>query len=139
MNVCPEAATKSVLCKKMFLEISQNSQENTCTRVSFLIKACNFIKKETLAQVFSWEFCEIFKNIFFTEHLWTTASSSAFYFSRMFPDPLSKYLKNMKPHFIFNLSLQTLQVTFKKKHKYLCFLFESLWLRKERAGLKRGC
>ena len=27
--------------------------------------ACNFIKKESLAQVFSSEFCEIFKNIFF--------------------------------------------------------------------------
>ena len=25
-------------------------------------------------QVFSCEFCEIFKNTFFTEHLWTTAS-----------------------------------------------------------------
>ena len=36
--------------------------------------ACNFIKKETLAQVFSCEFCEISKNTFFTEHLWTTAS-----------------------------------------------------------------
>ena len=35
--------------------------------------ACNFIKKETLAQVFSCEFCEISKNNFFTEHLWTTA------------------------------------------------------------------
>ena len=35
---------------------------------------CNFIKKETLAQVFSCEFCEISKNTFFTEHLWTTAS-----------------------------------------------------------------
>ena len=32
-------------------------------------QACNFIKKETLAQVFSCEFCEIFKNTFFTEHL----------------------------------------------------------------------
>ena len=28
-----EAATKGVLCKKVFLEISQNSQENTCARV----------------------------------------------------------------------------------------------------------
>ena len=37
-------------------------------------QACNFIKKETLALVFSWEFCEISKNTFFTEHLWTTAS-----------------------------------------------------------------
>ena len=27
-------------------------------------KACNFIKKETLAQVFSCEFCEISKNSF---------------------------------------------------------------------------
>ena len=55
--------------------MSQNSQENTCARVSFLIGvACNFIKKETLAQVFSCEFCEIFKNIFLTEHLWTTTS-----------------------------------------------------------------
>ena len=27
-------------------------------------KDCNFIKKETLAQVFSWEFCKISKNTF---------------------------------------------------------------------------
>ena len=27
-------------------------------------EACNFIKKETLAQVFSFEFCEISKNTF---------------------------------------------------------------------------
>ena len=36
--------------------------------------ACNFNKKETLAQVFSCEFSEISKNTFFTEHLWVTAS-----------------------------------------------------------------
>ena len=50
--------------EKVFLEISQNLLENTCARVSFLIKleACNFIKKETLAQVFSCEFCDISKN-----------------------------------------------------------------------------
>ena len=29
----------------------------------------NFIKKEILAQVFSCEFCEIFKSTFFTEHI----------------------------------------------------------------------
>ena len=34
---------------------------------------CNFIKKETLPQEFSSEFSEIFKNIFFTEHLRTSA------------------------------------------------------------------
>ena len=34
----PEAATRGVLWKKVFLEISQNSQENTCARVSCLTK-----------------------------------------------------------------------------------------------------
>ena len=33
-----EAATRGVLWKKVFLEISQNSQENTCPRVSFFNK-----------------------------------------------------------------------------------------------------
>ena len=60
----------------MFLEISQNSQENPCARLSFLIKlqasACSFIIRETQAQVFSLDFCEISKNTFFTEYLWTT-------------------------------------------------------------------
>ena len=57
----------------MFLTISQNSWENICARASFLIK---FIEKETLAQVFSCAFCEIFKSTFFTEHLPGTASLS---------------------------------------------------------------
>ena len=34
----------------------------------------NYLAQETLAQVFSCEFCEIFKNTFFTEHLQTYAS-----------------------------------------------------------------
>ena len=62
-----------VFYKKVFLEISQNSQKNICARASFLIKlqALNFTKKETLAQVFSCEFCESSKNtFFFAEHLW---------------------------------------------------------------------
>ena len=33
-----EAATKGVLLKKVFLKISKNSQENTCTRISFFDK-----------------------------------------------------------------------------------------------------
>ena len=43
----------------MFLEISQNSRENICAR-----KPATLIKKETLAEVFSHEFCEISKNTF---------------------------------------------------------------------------
>ena len=34
-------------------------------------------KKEALTQVFSCEFCEISRNTFFTEHLWTTVSCTA--------------------------------------------------------------
>ena len=34
-SVQPEAATGGVLWKKVFLNILQNSQENTCARVSF--------------------------------------------------------------------------------------------------------
>ena len=37
-------------------------------------KACNFIKKETLAQVFSCAFCKISKNTFSTKHVQTTGS-----------------------------------------------------------------
>ena len=58
----------------MLLEILQNSYENTCAWVFFLIKllafikketlACNFIKKESLAQVFFLKFCEILMNTF---------------------------------------------------------------------------
>ena len=47
MDRYSEAVERSCFVKKMFLEISQNLQENTCARVSFLIKlpqACNFIK-----------------------------------------------------------------------------------------------
>ena len=57
----------------MLLKISQNSQEDTCVGVSFLIKlevSGNFVKKEALTQVFFCEFCEVFKNIYrtYAEH-----------------------------------------------------------------------
>ena len=37
-HVHAEAVVQRCSVKKVFLEISQNSQENTCTRVSFSIK-----------------------------------------------------------------------------------------------------
>ena len=70
----PEEATRGVLCKKVFLEISQKFTRKHLCQSLFLIKLQAFIKKETLAQVLSCECCEISKNTFFTEHLWTTAS-----------------------------------------------------------------
>ena len=50
----------------MFLENSQNVQEHTCASV----------KKETLAQVFSCEICEISYNTFLTEHVRVSTSES---------------------------------------------------------------
>ena len=60
LQVKAEAVTQICSVKKVFLQILQNSQENNCVKVA----SCNFTKKQTLAQVFSSEFCEIFKNPF---------------------------------------------------------------------------
>ena len=43
-------------CKKVFLKIAENSQENICAGVCFLIR------KKSTAQVFLLEFCEFFKS-----------------------------------------------------------------------------
>ena len=64
-SISSEAVTRRCFVKKAIFEISQNSQENTCARASFsiklpasgFIKKSNFIKKESLAQAFSSEFC----------------------------------------------------------------------------------
>ena len=90
--------------KKVFLKISQYSQENTCARASFSqnnSKRLDTLIKysDTLAQVFSSEFCEIFKKTFFIEQLQTTASVDmvviiynavfvCFYFQSYFSDKL---------------------------------------------------
>ena len=58
-----EADSQRCSVIKVFLKVLQNSQGHTCARV------CNFIKEQTLAQVFFCEFCQIFKNTFFIKHL----------------------------------------------------------------------
>ena len=52
-----EMVSQRCSVKKVFLEISKNSQENTSARVSFF-------EEETLAQVFSCNFFEISTNVF---------------------------------------------------------------------------
>ena len=64
-----EAIAQMYSVKNVLFENSQNSQENTFVRVSFLHKVASLrpatlLKKETLAQVFSCEFCKISKNTF---------------------------------------------------------------------------
>ena len=62
------------LTKCVRLEITKNSQESTCARVCLSIKFKAEAGTESLAQVFSCEFCKIFKNTYYTEYLWKTAS-----------------------------------------------------------------
>ena len=60
-----EAVALRCSVKKVFLEIFQSSQESNCAKVSANVaKVAPFIKKETLAQVFSCEFCKISKITF---------------------------------------------------------------------------
>ena len=83
------------------MKISQNPQENTRARVSCLMPATLF-KKETLTQVFSCEFCEIFKNIFFCVTLPVAASGK-------------KYEINMRLFYIYG-DLQTILRFNNNKH-----------------------
>ena len=76
----------------MFLKISQNSQEAVTL-------SCNFILKETLVQGFFCEFWKIFKNTFFTEHLWMIASILqqllALYFAIIYREQLLSSQKSL--------------------------------------------
>ena len=67
------------LCQNLFFVkvaglFKKFTGKHLCQSLFFnkIVKACNLIKKETLAQVFSCSFCEISKNTFSTEHLQTT-------------------------------------------------------------------
>ena len=75
--------------KMVFLEISQNLQENTCARESFFNKKISFIKKNSLAQVFSGEFWEISENTFLQN------TSGGCFCGRTSPGDCFWYLKNL--------------------------------------------
>ena len=74
MLVMVEAVAQMCSAKKVFLEISQYSQKNTCAGVSFLIKLqasglWNLLKTKTLAQVLPVNFAKFLRTPFFIEHL----------------------------------------------------------------------
>ena len=71
---CPD-----VFCKKGVLRnFTKFTGKHLCQSL-FFNKACNFIKKEDLAQVFSCEFYEISKNTFFYRTPLAAASVQSFY------------------------------------------------------------
>ena len=56
-------------CSQKFSKIHRKTPALESSFVSCRPDACNFIKKETLTQVFSCKFCDFSKNTFLTEHL----------------------------------------------------------------------
>ena len=86
----PEAFTQRCSVKKDALKFfCKTHRQASVTESLFLIKlqakACNLIKKETLVQVFSFEFCEIFNNTFF---LLNTSAGFSWVFNRVCPQGL---------------------------------------------------
>ena len=69
-----EAVVQRCSVKKVFLEISQNSQENNCARVSFLIKLqarpATLLKKKLWHSCFPVNFVKFLRTPFYKEHLW---------------------------------------------------------------------
>ena len=71
------AVTQRCSVKEVILKISQNSQKNTCARVSFLTKlqgsglrTATLLKKRIWHTCFSMNFAKILRASFFIEHLW---------------------------------------------------------------------
>ena len=61
--ILTEAATRGVLCKKVLLEIWQNSQENNCAKVSFLINL-QALKKRLWHRCFPVDFVKFLRTPF---------------------------------------------------------------------------
>ena len=74
INGLIEAVVQRCSVKKLLLEISQKSQENTCARVSFLIKLqawlATLFKKRLWHRCFPVNFVKFLRTPFFIEHLW---------------------------------------------------------------------
>ena len=71
-SVSAEAVSRRCSVKKMFLEISQNSQENTCVRASFFqvagLRPATFLKRDWHRD-FPVNFAKFLRTPFVTEHL----------------------------------------------------------------------
>ena len=74
LNIFSEAVAQRCSVKKMFLEILQNSKENSCDRVFFLNKVAGLgpatlLKKRLWHRCFPMNFAKFLRTPCFTEHL----------------------------------------------------------------------
>ena len=80
LKTCYRSSRSEVFCKKkkVFLEISKNTQESTIESLFKKVAGLRHImllKRDSNTDVSS-EFCENYKNIIFTDHLQTTPSDA---------------------------------------------------------------
>ena len=84
-----------------------------CQSLFFNKGACNFIKKEALAQEFSVKFAKFLSTLFFTEHLWA---------------PASVIIKLFSLHRSWENSLRNQVWTIQKWSKILCEEIRKFWM-----------
>ena len=92
-------ATGGVLWKKVFLKISQNSQENTCARVSFLIKLqiqpAALLTKRLWNRFSFCELYEIFQNTFFSNNTSRAIAFALNFFNKtVHQDSINPFIPN---------------------------------------------
>ena len=108
----------------------QNLQENTQGGFSFLCKVCrlawNFLKKETITQMFCHKLCKIFETNFFIGYLQATTSEYMWHLTRLVL--FVRFKKSEKTHrgVLLLVKLQALVYNFIKSNTPLwmfsCFL-----------------
>ena len=95
-----EAATRDVIWENVFLEISQNSQENTCSRVSFNkvagLRSATLIKKRFWHRCFPVNFAEFLRTYFLQN---TSAWLLSYLVTSLFDDFIKKFQRDLKSTF----------------------------------------
>ena len=137
-----EAVAQRCSVKKLFVEISQNSQENTCARVSLLScrpRSATLFKRRPCFLVFPVNFAKFGRTPFLTEHLWWLLLVLQNRCSYKFPDIHQKIsllkslfdtIRGLKAH-NFNkeeTSTQVFSCEYHKIFKNSCFIEHPRWL-----------
>ena len=111
-----------VFCKKgVYRNFTKFTGKHLCQSLFFnkelQTSAINFVKKETLPQMFSCEFCEISNKSFFTEHLWWLLLRTSLP-QAMFQIGLKKFLwlKRFKSTVPWTLVIMLLVILTEKKY-----------------------
>ena len=102
-----EAVFQRCSIKKLFSEISQNSQENICARVSFLIKlqtSATLLKRRLWRRCFPVNFAKFLRTTLFTEHLrWLLLQKIIRLFTCIFLSFFQTSFKKMHQNCLFDI------------------------------------